>query len=33
MLNMRFGRVKFVKKETKNRNKSIIDYEQGKTLP
>ena len=30
---MRFPRVKYAKKERKNRNKSIIDYDKEKTLP
>ena len=30
---MRFPRVKYAKKERKNRNKSIIDYEKEKTRP
>ena len=30
---MRFPQIKYAKKQRKNRNKTIIDYEKEKTLP
>ena len=30
---MRFPRDKYTKKQRKNRNKTIIDYDRGKALP